>query len=138
MFTLSSRNVIPVNGGDVFHFLKASDPEFKSFGEAYFSKVEPGFVKGWKRHTKMHMNLICISGSVLFVFYDCNQPITQQKPTEVILSSENNQLLSVPPSPWFAFKGLGDSTSILCNISSIVHDENEVVRASISSFPPIL
>lgn len=137
MFTLSNRKTIPVEGGHVYHFLKTTDPEFKTFGEAYFSKIEPGFVKGWKRHTKMHMNLTCICGSILFVFYDSDISISNQKPKEVILSAENNQLLTVPPSPWFAFKGLGDSTSILCNISSIIHDENEVVRTSLTSFPRI-
>ena len=37
--------------GDLYHAMKKSDKDFSGFGEAYFSTVNQGCVKGWKKHT---------------------------------------------------------------------------------------
>ena len=44
---------IPVEGGAVKHFLKSNDKSFSGFGEAYFSFIEFGKIKGWKIHKKV-------------------------------------------------------------------------------------
>ena len=44
--------------GDILHALKKSDPDFSNFGEAYFSIIKKGEIKGWNRHKKMTINLI--------------------------------------------------------------------------------
>ena len=49
---LTPLKVIDVPGGDVLHGMKSSDSGYLDFGEAYFSEVEPGAVKAWKRHKK--------------------------------------------------------------------------------------
>ena len=59
---------INVEGGDVLHCLKSSDKAFLEFGEAYFSFIEMNYIKAWKRHIKMTMNLIVPIGLVQFVF----------------------------------------------------------------------
>ena len=58
---------IPTDGGDVLHALKKEDEDFESFGEAYFSQVKPGWIKAWKKHTQMSMNLFVPIGQVMFV-----------------------------------------------------------------------
>ena len=58
---------IAVDGGDVLHALKASDPEFNGFGEAYFSLIQPNFIKSWRLHKKSTLNLIVPVGAVHFV-----------------------------------------------------------------------
>ena len=60
---------IPVEGGNVKHFIKSNENSFNGFGEAYFSFIEKGKIKGWKLHTKMIMNLVVPIGEVGFVFY---------------------------------------------------------------------
>ena len=45
--TLDLR-VIPTEGGPVLQMLRPDSPMFMSFGELYFSEVEPGAVKAWK------------------------------------------------------------------------------------------
>ena len=50
--------------------MKASEPEFNGFQEAYFSTIKKDRIKGWKRHLRMTMNLIVPVGNVQFNFYD--------------------------------------------------------------------
>ena len=56
--------------GDIFHAMKKSDKGFAGFGEAYFSTVKTGEIKGWKKHKEMMLNLIVIKGEIEFVIYD--------------------------------------------------------------------
>ena len=44
--------------GNIFHAMKKSDLGYNGFGEAYFSTINKGDVKGWKKHTKMTLNLL--------------------------------------------------------------------------------
>ena len=39
-------SIINTKGGDVLHAMKSRDQGYLGFGEAYFSKVEPGAIKG--------------------------------------------------------------------------------------------
>ena len=41
---------IVVPKGDIYHALKSTDEGYVGFGEAYFSQIEHGAAKGWKRH----------------------------------------------------------------------------------------
>ena len=110
---------IQVAGGDVLHGMKCSDPGYIDFGEAYFSIVEEGAVKAWKRHLQMTLNFIVPLGVVLFTFID------EQGATREELVGENRYVrLTVPPGIWFGFKGLKDENIIL-NISNILHDPQE-------------
>ena len=56
--------------GDIYHAMKKSDIGFENFGEAYFSTIIKNDIKGWKKHTKMTLNLIVPSGEIEFVIYD--------------------------------------------------------------------
>ena len=46
---MTSLKVIEVPGGNVFHGMKSNDPGYSGFGEAYFSTVDLGAIKAWKR-----------------------------------------------------------------------------------------
>ena len=108
--------------GNVFHAMKKSDEGFYSFGEAYFSIIHQGDIKGWKQHKKMILNLIVPEGEIQFVLYN-------EKNKEfftVTLSPENYKRLTVKPGVWMAFKGIKDK-NILLNLASIEHNPEEVV-----------
>ena len=62
--TLTPLRRIENPKGDIFHAMKASDTGFSGFGEAYFSTVNKSDIKGWKKHTKMTLNLIVVMGEV--------------------------------------------------------------------------
>jgi dTDP-4-dehydrorhamnose 3,5-epimerase len=117
---------IPGDAGNIMHVMKQHDESFSGFGEAYFSTVHPGLVKGWKRHKKMVLNLVVPVGVMKFVLYD-DRPLSESfgQVQEIILSLENYLRLTVPPGVWMAFQGLGEYNNILLNIASIPHDPLE-------------
>jgi dTDP-4-dehydrorhamnose 3,5-epimerase len=110
-------------GGDVMHAMKCSDTGFVDFGEAYFSKVQAGAVKGWKKHLRMTLNLIVPIGTVRFVFIDDNGGLREE------LIGENSYVrLTVPPGIWFGFEGKEKLFSLILNIADIQHTPDEVER----------
>ena len=104
--------------GDIFHAMKRSDDGFDGFGEAYFSTINQNDIKGWKKHTKMTLNLVVVTGEVEFVVYDSVDFFSAK------LSKDNYQRLTVESGLWLAFRGLGDE-NILLNLASIEHNSNE-------------
>ena len=113
--------------GAVFHFLKSDSPNYKNFGEAYFSKINGGVVKGWKYHTIAEQNFCVPFGAVKIVVFD-NRPdsATCGAVQEILLDDkENYQLLSMPACLWYSFKCISDNYAILANIASIPHLQEE-------------
>jgi len=131
---LTPLKVINVFGGDVLHGIKSSDLGYMGFGEAYFSKIEPGAVKAWKRHRKMTLNLIVPMGVVRFVIYDDRQySVSYNKFQEVILSESDNYCrLTVPPMLWVGFQCVGDSSGMLLNVADIEHEPDESDKKAIN------
>lgn len=120
---------ISLNGGDILKVFKKSDNSFL-FEEIYFSSIEYDFVKGWKMHKKMTMNLIVPVGEVEFNFVS----LDFKSKKKIILGKSNYSRIQVPPNIWFSFKGL-DSTNLVLNLASIEHDPNEITRISLNDFP---
>ena len=111
--------------GSVMHALRSDSPGYAGFGEAYFSSVSRGAVKGWKRHQRMTLNLVVPTGAVQFVIYDDREESPSRNQTaEVTLSRDNYQRLTVPPRLWVAFRGVAEE-NILLNLASITHDPQE-------------
>lgn len=112
--------------GDIFHAMKKSDIGFDGFGEAYFSTINQNDVKGWKKHTKMTLNIVVPVGNIEFVVYDENS----KEFFSTKLSHNNYQRLTVKAGLWMAFKGL-DKYNMLLNLASIEHDPNEAINIGI-------
>lgn len=109
--------------GNIFHAMKNSDIGYSGFGEAYFSTIDQNKIKGWKKHTKMTLNLIVPIGEIEFVIYnEKNKDFFSVK-----LSKNNYQRLTVSPNLWMAFRGIGEYNMLL-NLASIEHDPNEAVN----------
>jgi len=126
---LTPLKIIDTLGGDVLHGLKRSDPGFSGFGEAYFSTVEKGAIKAWKRHREMILNLVVPVGAVRFVLFDDRQGSSSiGKYQEVTLSRSNYQRLTVPAMLWMGFQGVSDGPNILLNVASIPHQPEEAER----------
>lgn len=113
--------------GDVFHAMKKSDNGFDGFGEAYFSTINQGDIKGWKKHTEMTLNLVVPIGEIEFVVYDENT----KEFFSVKLSQNNYQRLTVKPNLWMAFRGLKEY-NILLNLASIEHNPKEAINIDLS------
>lgn len=127
--------IIENKKGDVMHALKNDSLDFNNFGEAYFSEVMFGEIKGWKKHNKMIMNLIVPYGSVNFtIFDDRSNSNTKGKKIVINLSKENYKRLTIYPGLWFAFEGMTEGINLILNISNIIHDPNEADSANLNQF----
>lgn len=125
---------IPTPGGDVRHAMKASSPGFSGFGEAYFSSIEQGAVKGWKRHRRMTLNLVVPVGEVRFLVHDDRKGAFrgfQLTPDR----AESYNRLTVPPGLWMAFGGVGSGLNLLLNLASIEHDPSEADTLEVGALP---
>ena len=132
---LTLLKIIPGENGAVMHGLKAQEDSFKNFGEAYFSFVNKGKIKGWKRHTKMTLNLIVPVGKIRFVLYDDrDNSKTKDNFNDLILGPEiQYSRLTIPPGIWMAFQGIGDEQNLLLNIADIPHDPSEAEQLPIEN-----
>ena len=113
--------------GDIYHAMKQSDEGFCGFGEAYFSTIAQGEIKGWKCHTQMVLNLVVPLGEIEFVLYNADT----KDFFCVTLSQQNYKRLSVQPHIWMAFRGLGEHNMLL-NIASIEHNPAEALTKDLS------
>lgn len=132
---LTGLKKIPTPKGMVFHGLKASENSYKGFGEAYFSSVAPNEIKGWKRHSRMTLNLIVIVGEIEFTIYDTRpDSATHGHIQKVSLSRENYNRLTLPPNVWFAFKGILSPENILLDIINEEHCPEEAETLPLETF----
>jgi len=115
--------------GKVMHMLKSSDPNFKEFGEIYFSCIYPGSIKGWHQHKLFTLNYAVPHGQIKFVLYE-DRPgsLTEGELQEIFLGPDNYCLVSVPPLVWNGFKGYGNEMAFLANCATAPHDSNELSR----------
>lgn len=114
--------------GDILHAIKKNDDGFVGFGEAYFSTIHKGVIKGWKKHTKMTLNLVVPIGEIEFVIYKEDS----KEFFQVKLSQKNYQRLTVKPNLWMAFRGLKENNMLL-NIASIEHNPSESKKIALES-----
>jgi dTDP-4-dehydrorhamnose 3,5-epimerase len=113
--------------GDIFHAMKKSDKGFDGFGEAYFSTIHKDDIKGWKKHTKMILNLVVPFGEIEFVVYNEES----KEFFNVKLSQNNYQRLTLKSGLWMAFRGIKEN-SMLLNLASIEHDPKEAINIDLS------
>ena len=122
--------------GDIYHAMKASSPGYQGFGEAYFSTIKKGAIKGWKRHNRLSLNLVVPLGQIEFILYDGrNESTTHKKFYSVTLGIvENYQRLTTPPGIWVAFQGKSE-INLLMNILIEEHDPNEADNIELEVIP---
>ena len=127
----SPMDPVSAVGGDVLRALKVSDPCFTEFGEAYFTKIDSGHIKGWTRHNRMTLNLFVCSGAVRFVIHDDGQESGSGDEFEVyeLDCAGNYGRLTIRPGLWLAFTGIPSGTVL--NIADIEHDPSESDKLSI-------
>ena len=118
--------------GDILHAIKSGSNGFNGFGEAYFSMIKKGCVKGWKKHLKMTLNLVVPQGEIRFVVYDDREnSLTKMKFFQINLSLDNYCRLTVSPGLWVAFQGISEGFNLLLNVANIEHDPDESRNVSL-------
>ncbi|TDB30244.1 MAG: dTDP-4-dehydrorhamnose 3,5-epimerase [Deltaproteobacteria bacterium] len=122
--------------GDILHAMKRSGPGYTGFGEAYFSIVRTGLIKGWKRHRHATLNVVVPVGAIRFVIYDDRQEsLTSGRFLDVTLGGANHVRLTVSPGLWMAFQGMNEGINLLLNISNEEHDPTEADNIDLDAIP---
>ena len=133
---LTPLNKIRHPNGDILHGIKKSDEGFTSFGEAYFSTIKTGAIKGWNKHKRMNLNLVVPVGKVIFIIYDGREKsATKGNFFKVMLSRYNYQRLTVHPGLWLAFMGKSNGTNLILNIADMEHDPDEIEKMDLDKIP---
>jgi dTDP-4-dehydrorhamnose 3,5-epimerase len=125
---------IPTPKGDVFWGMKCSDQGYAGFGEAYFSSVDSGAVKGWKRHNRMTLNFVVPCGEVQVSVV--NQATADRLSLRLGPRDATTYCrLTIAPGLWVAFGGLAASLNLILNLASLPHDPTEAENVPIDTFP---
>jgi dTDP-4-dehydrorhamnose 3,5-epimerase len=126
---IKKLNRIPDERGCIFHMLKNTDTEFKTFGEIYFSMVYPGTIKAWHIHKKMTLNYAVPLGMIKLVLYDTREDSkTKGEIMELFIGEQNYCLVTVPPLVLNGFKGISTTAALVANCATHPHDPDEIVR----------
>jgi len=113
--------------GQVMHMMRCDDGVFTRFGEIYFSVVNPGIIKGWKKHLKMTQHFTVPQGDIKLVLFDDRVgSLTRGQVQEIFIGEENYNLVRIPPELWYAFSSQKNAPAMIANCSDIPHDPNEV------------
>jgi dTDP-4-dehydrorhamnose 3,5-epimerase and related enzymes len=131
---LAGLGEIAAEGGPVLHMVRKDSPLFTGFGEVYFSEVEPGMVKAWKRHQRQTQLFAVPHGLVDIIVFDSREDSPARgKLVHVRLGRPGHyRLLRVPPRLWYGFCSCGGG-AILCNCADIPHDPEESERLPVNS-----
>lgn len=115
--------------GSIMQMLKVTDPEFKQFGEIYFSTVYPGVIKGWHIHKQMTLNYAVIKGCIKLALYDNrNDSPTKGELQQIFIGDKNYCLVTIPPGVINGFKCVGTEEAIVANCSTHPHAPDEIER----------
>ena len=106
----------------MIRFVRSDELEVE-IAEVYFSIIEQGQVKAWRRHQRATMFLTVPAGIVRFVVVS-----PEGKFVEATISPDDPCLLTIPPGRWFGFQAIGASRSIVASACNMVHDPSEVNR----------
>ena len=106
--------------GSVLHGMKFNDEDSFGIKEVYFSTVNYGFYKGWKKHQKMVLNLIVIEGQVLF--YLADNEFKEFK--EIIICKNDLKRITIMPNQWVSFTSLTNPSSKIMNIANLTNKED--------------
>ncbi len=127
--------------GAVLHMLRSDSRLFSGFGEIYFSLVNPGKIKAWKRHLRMTQHFAVPTGKIRLVFYDTRKKSKSNGRSEILILGrpDNYYLVRVPPLIWYGFQNIGDDAALLVNCADMVHDpkESESRDYTASDFPSL-
>lgn len=115
--------------GKVMHMLRSDSPLFSRFGEVYFSVINAGVVKAWKKHAKMTQYLAVPVGKIKIVIYDDRKDSSSYKTIETISAGEDDyKLIIIPPLLWYGFKGVSKKPSLIANCADMPHQSDEIKR----------
>lgn len=102
--------------GGLMELLRADDPDFQQFGQAYVSISYPGVIRAWHYHKLQTDAFVCVRGMIKVPLYDAreNSP-TYGKLQEFFLGEQNRIMVFIPPGVLHGYKVIGHEPAYLLN-----------------------
>lgn len=109
--------------GHLMETLRADDPHYPGFGQAYVTMTHVGVIKAWYRHRQQVDQIALIQGSVLLVLFDSRQ----ESPTcgtvmELRISDDAPKMVQIPPGVWHGFRAMGQEQLFLLHLNSVPYN----------------
>ncbi len=122
--------------GAVLHMMRTDAADFTGFGECYFSVVNPGAVKAWKRHRRQTQNLAVPVGRARFVICDTRPDSPTCGKVQVVELGRPDAYvrLHMPPLLWYGFTCISEVPALVANCADLPHDSTESDAVGIDSF----
>lgn len=113
--------------GAVLHMLRCDAPDFTRFGECYFSEVQPGAIKAWKRHRVQTQNLAVPIGRIRLVIYDDRAGSGSRGSVRTMELGRPDAYVRVRISPglWYGFVCISKIPALVSNCADFPHDPAE-------------
>ena len=124
---LTPLRVLTDDRGAVLHMLRSDAKDFAGFGECYFSEINPGVIKGWKRHRLQTQNLAVPVGRIRLVAYDAREDSRTRGAVQAFDLGRPDAYarVCIPPMLWYAFRCMGSTAALLANCPDRPHDPGE-------------
>lgn len=118
--------LIPDERGWLMEIMRADDPFFSRFGQAYVTVAYPGVVKGWHYHRVQTDHFAVIAGMCKVALYDDREGSpTRGEVNEFFLGEMNPTMVVIPPLVIHGMKGIGTTPSFLLNIPNEMYKYDE-------------
>ena len=124
--------------GAVLHMLRSDSASFTRFGEIYFSEINPGAVKAWKRHRTMTQRLAVPVGRIRIVLYDDRpgSPTAGATLRHELGRPDAYALLTIPPGVWYGWESLSAQASLMANCADETHNPEEAEHVDVLTALP--
>jgi len=121
--------------GSVLHMMRNDSPEFRQFGECYFSEVLPGAIKAWKIHSLQTQNLAVPIGRLQIVLFDMRKSSITYENIEILEIGRPDKYfrLLIPPGICYGFKCISAEKALIVNCADIPHTPSESSIYSLNS-----
>ena len=112
--------------GYLVEVLRADDPHFEKFGQAYVSLLRRGVVKAWHAHRHQTDRFYVVSGTSKIGLWDGRpESPTYGQYQQVILGEQGEDcLLIIPPMVWHGQMSLSEVTYLLNLPTEVYNREN--------------
>lgn len=131
---ISPLKVFADNRGKVMKMIDVKAPLFEKFGEIYFSFVNPGVIKGWKKHLRAVQLFAVPIGAIKFVVYDDRPDSpTLGRIEEVEIGESDYRLIKMPPGVWYSWQAAGSFPAMIASLTSEPHEPAEAVSAEVNN-----
>lgn len=129
-YLIKDLTIIPNVKGDIYKALSCDDLTFNGIEEAYFTCIKYKETKGWKKHLKMQLNLIVVSGVVEFHIKDDSKELVKN----IEMSANKLARLTIFPGVWVSFTGSSNEKNMILNLANLKHDPLEVSNKPLDFF----